>query len=57
MQRQWMGLSTAGDEVTVEALPFVPSYLESIDIEAGFMKKGHEIAESFSADEMAQVWM
>ncbi|KAJ3531815.1 hypothetical protein NM688_g7518 [Phlebia brevispora] len=53
LQRQWIGLSTAGDEVTVEPLPFIPSYLESIDIEAAFMKRGNEIAESFSSDDMA----
>ncbi len=52
MQRQWVGLSLAGDEVTVEPLPFIPSYLQSIDLEVGFLKRGHEIAESFSADEM-----
>jgi vesicle-fusing ATPase len=47
-----MGLSLAGDEVTVEPLPGNPSYLGSIDIEVDFMKRGHEIAEVFSADEM-----
>ncbi|PSR93809.1 hypothetical protein PHLCEN_2v4704 [Hermanssonia centrifuga] len=52
MQRQWVGLSLAGDEVTVEPLPFIPSYLQSVDLEVGFLKRGHEIAESFSADEM-----
>ncbi|KAF7792841.1 hypothetical protein EIP86_003942 [Pleurotus ostreatoroseus] len=53
MQRQWIGLSMAGDEITVEPLPFIPSYLQSIDIEAAFLKRGLEIAEAFSADEMA----
>ena len=43
----------AGDEITVEPLPFIPSYLQSIDIEAAFLKRGLEIAEAFSADEMA----
>ena len=54
MQRQWIGLSIAGDQVSVEPFPDRPPYLQSIDIEAGFLKRGHEIAEAFSADEMAQ---
>lgn len=53
-QRQWIGLSLSGDSVTVEPFPQPPPYLESIDIEIGFMKRGLEIAEAFSADEMAQ---
>lgn len=57
MQRQWIGLSLAGDQVTVEAYRGNPLYLSSIDIEAGFIRRGHEIAESFSADEMAQNFM
>ena len=52
-----MGLSQQGDVVTVEPLPFIPSYLQSVDIEAGFLKRGHEIAEAFSADEMAHVFV
>jgi vesicle-fusing ATPase len=54
MQRQWIGLSLTGDQVTVEPLQSRPPYLQSIDIEAGFMKRGYEIAEAFSADDMAQ---
>ena len=53
MQRQWIGLSVTGDEVTVEPIPFQPLYLQSIDIEVGFLRRGLEIAEAFSADEMA----
>ncbi|RPD66824.1 vesicular-fusion protein SEC18 [Lentinus tigrinus ALCF2SS1-7] len=53
-QRQWMGLSLSGDTVTVEPMPQNPPYLESIDIEVGFMRRGLEIAEAFSADEMAK---
>ncbi|TCD70005.1 transport between ER and Golgi ATPase protein [Steccherinum ochraceum] len=53
LQRQWIGLSVTGDEVTVEPLSFQPSYLQSLDIEVGFLRRGHEIAEAFSADEMA----
>lgn len=59
MQRQWIGLSISGDSVTVEPLPLpphpaAPSYLQSIDLEVGFLRRGHEIAEQFSADEMAR---
>lgn len=56
-QRQWIGLSLAGDSVTVEPLPYPPPYLESIDIEVGFLKRGLEIAEAFSADEMAKSFL
>lgn len=54
LQRQWIGLSLTGDSVTVEPYPYSPSYLASVDIEAGFLRRGHEIAEAFSADELAQ---
>ncbi|CAL1700365.1 unnamed protein product [Somion occarium] len=54
LHRQWIGLSVTGDEVTVEPIPFKPSYLQSVDIEVGFMRRGHEIAEQFSSDEMAK---
>ncbi|TFK55646.1 AAA-domain-containing protein [Heliocybe sulcata] len=50
-QRQWIGLSLSGDEVTVSPLPDAP-YLQSLDLEIGFFRKGLEIAEQFSADEM-----
>ncbi len=54
-----MGLSVSGDIVTVEPLPssphpLAPSYLQSLDLEVGFMRRGHEIAETFSAYEMAK---
>lgn len=35
-------------------MPTAPSYLQSVDIEVGFLRRGHEIAEQFSADEMAK---
>ncbi|KAH9942575.1 vesicular-fusion protein SEC18 [Amylocystis lapponica] len=54
MQRQWIGLSLTGDEVTVEPLPSSPPYLQSIDIQVGFLRRGHEVAETFSADDMAR---
>jgi vesicle-fusing ATPase len=55
-QRQWIGLSLAGDSATVEPLSS-PSYLESIDLEVGFLRRGQSIAEQFSADEMAKVFV
>ncbi|TFK90880.1 vesicular-fusion protein SEC18 [Polyporus arcularius HHB13444] len=53
-QRQWIGLSLTGDTVTVEPMPEDPPYLESVDIEVGFLRRGLEIAEAFSTDEMAE---
>jgi vesicle-fusing ATPase len=59
MQRQWIGLSSVGDETTVEPLPTpphtsAPPYLESLDIELGFLRRGAQANETFSADEMAR---
>ena len=51
---QWNGLSLTGDSVTFEPFPQSPPYLQSLDIEVGFIKRGREIAEVFSADEMTQ---
>jgi vesicle-fusing ATPase len=53
VQRQWVGLSVQGDSVTVDPLPS-PPYLQSLDIEVGFLRRGHEIAEAFSADDMTR---
>lgn len=33
------------------------AYLQSVDIEVGFLRKNQEIAEQFSADEMAKVFV
>lgn len=54
-QRQWIGLSLSGDQVPVQALPpaMARTYLQSLDLEVGFLKPRHEIAEQFSTDEMA----
>ncbi|KAG6828494.1 hypothetical protein H0H92_007810 [Tricholoma furcatifolium] len=57
--RQWVGLSLMGDQISVDALPppphpAAPAYLQSVDIEIGFLRRGHEIAEQFSADDMAK---
>ena len=54
MHRQWIGLSVTGDEVTVEPIPFQPYYLQSLDVEVGFLRRNMEIAEQFSVDEMAK---
>ncbi|KAF4619220.1 hypothetical protein D9613_004974 [Agrocybe pediades] len=59
MQRQWIGLSLTGDQATVEPLPSpphpaAPSFLGAIDLEVGFLRRGHDIAEQFSADDMVK---
>lgn len=59
MQRQWIGLSLTGDQASVVPLPSpphpgAPSYLGAIDLEVGFLRRGHEIAEQFSADDMTK---
>ena len=59
LQRQWIGLSLTGDQATVELLPPPPhpsalSFLQAIDIEVGFLRRGLEIAEQFSTDEMTR---
>lgn len=59
VQRQWIGLSVQGDQVSVEPLPPPPhpsalSYLQSIDVEIGFHKKGYENSEPFSTDDMTR---
>jgi vesicle-fusing ATPase len=59
MQRQWIGLSLTGDQATVEPLPppphpAAPSFLQAIDLEVGFFRRGTETAEQFSADEMTK---
>lgn len=39
--------------MTVEPISPTPPYLQSVDIEVGFLRRGHEVAEQFSADDMA----
>ncbi|KAF8517368.1 AAA-domain-containing protein [Hysterangium stoloniferum] len=57
-QRQWIGLSISGDQVTIQLLELPPEiYLESIHLEVGFWKRGLEIAEHYSADEMMAVFV
>jgi vesicle-fusing ATPase len=59
MQRQWIGLSLTGDQATVERLPDpphqgAPGFVQAMDIEVGFLKRGVDIAEVYSADDMAK---
>lgn len=59
MHRQWIGLSAVGDETSVEALPSpphpsAPAYLQSLDVEVGFLRPKIEVAEVFSMDEMSK---
>jgi vesicle-fusing ATPase len=59
VQRQWMGLSLTGDSVSVEPLPSppaagAPAYLESLDLEVGFLRKGQELAEQLDTEEMSR---
>lgn len=58
-QRMWIGLSVSGDEVSVSRVPdqISRTYLQSLDLEVGFLKRGYEIAEQFSTDEMAKTFL
>lgn len=51
-----MGLSIQGDEVAVSSLDTSPAeiYMESLHLEVGFWRRGLEIAEQFSTDEMGK---
>jgi vesicle-fusing ATPase len=62
VQRQWIGLSTSGDTVTVTSLPppphpSAPPYLETLTLEVGFYQRSLEIAEQFSVDDMAATFI
>lgn len=54
MQRQWIGLSSVGDETPVELLTVSPLFLGSIDLEIGFLRRGHSVPEVFDPEEMAR---
>ncbi|KAF8307621.1 AAA-domain-containing protein [Clavulina sp. PMI_390] len=60
-QRQWIGLSAAGDSVDVEpidrSLMGNDVYLESIDIEVGFQKARVQATETYKSDEMVKAFM
>ncbi|KAG6899609.1 hypothetical protein C0993_008771 [Termitomyces sp. T159_Od127] len=58
VHRQWIKLSE-NDVVAVQALPSppdpeAPAFLQSIDLEVGFYRAANNIAEVFSADEIAK---
>ncbi|KAF8213952.1 vesicular-fusion protein SEC18 [Mycena galopus ATCC 62051] len=53
MQRQWIGLAVAGDSIPIEPLPTQPNYLQSLDLEVGFLRK-QETKEVYSADELVR---
>lgn len=62
LHRQWIGLSITGDTVTVDVLPppphlAAPLFLQSIDIEVGFFRRGQQAPEQFSIDEMAKLFI
>ncbi|KAG6891678.1 hypothetical protein C0992_010080 [Termitomyces sp. T32_za158] len=61
VHRQWMKLSVK-DVVTVQALPppphqRAPAFLQSIDLEVGFNRAANNIAEVFSADDIAKLFL
>ncbi|KAF8638609.1 hypothetical protein AX17_002150 [Amanita inopinata Kibby_2008] len=59
MQRQWIGLSVAGDFAIVEPLPFPPSpaapaFLQAIDLEISFLRAKQDNNTQYSAEELAR---
>ncbi|KAI9439382.1 AAA-domain-containing protein [Lactarius psammicola] len=62
VQRQWIGLLTTGDTVTVVALPTpphpsAPLFLETLTLEVGFLRWNLDIAEVFSIDDMGSTFV
>ncbi|KAJ7734028.1 vesicular-fusion protein SEC18 [Mycena maculata] len=53
MHRQWIGLAVAGDTIPIEPLPAQPNYLQSLDLEVGFLRKT-EVKEAYAADDLAR---
>jgi vesicle-fusing ATPase len=53
MQRQWIGLAVAGDTIPIEPCPTQPNYLQSLDLDVGFLRKT-DSKEAYSADELAR---
>jgi vesicle-fusing ATPase len=53
-QRQWIGVSLSGDDVTIDAIPQAPPFLQSIDIQIGFIRNRNENQEPYSADEISR---
>lgn len=54
MQRQWIGLSLSGDDVTIDMVPQAPPFIQSIDIQVGFVRKGVENQDPYSADDISR---
>ncbi|KAF8267436.1 AAA-domain-containing protein [Lactarius quietus] len=62
VQRQWIGLSAAGDTVTVVALPAPPNpsspqFLETLTLEVGFLQRNLDPGKEFSADDMGHTFV
>ncbi|KAI9439370.1 AAA-domain-containing protein [Lactarius psammicola] len=62
VQRQWIGLLTTGDTVTIVALPApphpsAPLFLETLTLEVGFLRWNLDIAEVFSIDDMGATFV
>lgn len=56
--RSWIRLSASGDSATIDPLtPTNADYLQSLDVEIGFLKPRYEIAESYNPDEMAATFV
>ncbi|KAG2343661.1 vesicular-fusion protein SEC18 [Suillus weaverae] len=53
-QRQWIGVSLSGDDVTIDMIPQAPPFLQSIDIQVGFIRNRSENQEPYSADEISR---
>lgn len=54
-----MQFSIQGDSVEIDSLPSpphpsAPAFLQSVDMEISFNRRGQELAETYSADDMAQ---
>lgn len=55
-QRQWIGASLSGDDVTIDMIHQTPGppFLQSIDIQVGFIRNRSENQEPYSADEISR---
>ncbi|KAH8983743.1 AAA-domain-containing protein [Lactarius akahatsu] len=62
VQRQWIGLVSTGDTVTIVALPApphpsAPPFLETLTLEVGFLRRNLDITEVFSVDDMGAAFV
>ncbi|KAL9713092.1 transport between ER and Golgi ATPase protein [Leucoagaricus gongylophorus] len=61
LHRQWIGLSVTGDSVTIDPLPTpphpaAPLFLQSIDLEIGFFRRGQAApGEQLSVDDIIKI--